>query len=76
MARQKQAAPLRREPSDFKSVMRHASKGKVDVGDDKTVHNAVAAVKEVNRESPKSVLQEQAGVTQLLVCVAGIYMSL
>lgn len=81
MARHKQTAPLRREPSDFESVNGHALSS-----DDKSVNgtssngaivnSAVAVVKEAAREPPKSQSQEQAGLTQLIICVVGIYVSL
>ena len=81
MARHKQTAPLRREPSDFENVNGHTS-----ISDDQhtdgsltngvVVESAIAVVKEAAREPPKTKSQEQAGFTQLVICVAGIYLSL
>ncbi|KAL9127504.1 MAG: hypothetical protein Q9217_003634 [Psora testacea] len=63
MARQKQTAPLRREPSDFEQYNGGPAYGRAEIG------NGV----------PKGPLppaaQEQPGLTQLIICVAGIYAS-
>lgn len=76
MARTKQAAPLRREPSDFEYERPKSSN-----------HNS----KHANGNTPKapfttsngkpkgpvpSTAKEQAGLPQLAVCVGGIYISL
>ena len=81
MARHKQAAPLRREPSDFESMNGHSSssdyKNASGTFTNGTITNgAVALVKEAAREPPKTQSQEQAGLTQLIICVVGIYVSL
>ena len=76
MARQKQAAPLRREPSDFESMNGHTSSHDQRSVNSLIANGAVAVVKEAAREPPKSASQEQAGLIQLTICVAGIYASL
>lgn len=81
MARHKQTAPLRREPSDFENVNGHISisEHKHTSGSSTNsvvVESAIAVVKEAAREPPKTQSQEQAGFTQLIICVAGIYISL
>ncbi len=81
MARHKQATPLRREPSEFENVNGHGSSSDYKSANGKHANgtimdSAVAVVNEAAREPPESQSQEQAGFTQLIICVAGIYVSL
>ena len=76
MARQKQAAPLRREPSDFESMNGHTSTADHRQANGFLADGAAAVVKKAAREPPESASQEQTGLLQLVICVAGIYASL
>lgn len=70
MARTKQASPLKREPSH--------SNGLILENDDagKTQSNGSAQLKEPIDKAAESAPAEQAGITQLIICVGGIYASL
>ncbi|KAL2053914.1 hypothetical protein ABVK25_005843 [Lepraria finkii] len=74
MARRKQAAPLQREPSDFdKGPPESPSHGwKHANGNPKSP--VVMSNGKPMRPSPAAT-QKQAGFTQLVICVAGIYAS-
>ncbi|KAG8534188.1 uncharacterized protein KY384_001032 [Bacidia gigantensis] len=63
MARQKQAAPLRREPSDFERLNSQELNGSAKVSSGAL------------RAPALSTALSQPGLTQLLICVAGIYAS-
>lgn len=81
MARHKQAAPLRREPSDFETMNGHTSgsdnkNANGILADGTLMDSAAAVVNDAARRPPKSQPQEQAGLTQLIICVGGIYVSL
>ena len=76
MARQKQAAPLRREPSDFENMNGHSSSSDYKMANGKIANGVVSAVSEAAREPPATESQKQAGLTQLVICIAGIYATL
>ena len=76
MARRKQAAPLQREPSDFdKGPPDSPSHGWKHANGNISKSPAVVSNGKPNEPFP-STSQEQAGLTQLVICVAGIYASL
>ena len=76
MARHKQVAPLRREPSDFENMNGHAPDKKQETVGELVVNGAATVVKDAAREPPKSTSEVQAGLVQLVICVGGIYASL
>ena len=76
MARHKQAAPLRREPSDFENIHRDTSSNAQKTVGERIVNSAAAVVEDAAREPPKTTSQAQAGLFQLVICVGGIYASL
>ena len=67
MARHKQTAPLRREPSNFENLHAEETNGKPKHPYDEKVRKEVPQL---------ATADSQAGLTQLVVCVAGIYASL
>lgn len=74
MARQKQATPLRREPSDFESVNGHSIEKK---GNGEAINGGASLASKPPSSTPMTAAeQKQAGITQLLICVGGIYASL
>ena len=77
MARTK-AIPLRREPSDFNQGPPETPDHGWSHKDDKANGNAIPASRSNgNSKGPSHpAFQEQAGLTQLVICVAGIYASL
>ena len=76
MARQKQNRPLQREPSDL------SQDTPASPGSRRKEANGVKqskGLKEPNghlKETVLSALPEQPGLTQLIICVGGIYASL
>ena len=68
MARQKQAAPLRREPSNFEDLNANQSNGMIKRPSEEGEMPA--------KSTSPSDLTHQSGLTQLVICVAGIYASL
>lgn len=85
MARKKQV-PLRREPSDLSKVHLDSPGGALGNGNAVANANAIlngntqkilsAAPNGRLKEIPSLGTREQPGLTQLLICVAGIYASL
>lgn len=76
MARRKQAAPLQREPSDFSQGLPDSPSHGWKHTNGKTPKSAAIASNGKPKEPNSSATQEQAGLTQLIVCIAGIYASL
>ncbi len=76
MARHKQVAPLRREPSDFENIHGQASGNDSRSVGESIMDGAATVVKDASREPPESAPQAQAGLIQLVICVGGIYASL
>lgn len=75
MARQKQAIPLQREPSDFGE----APPKSPSLSWESTNGNSQTAIS-ANGQSKGNITpaatHKQAGLTELIICVAGIYASL
>ena len=77
MARTK-AVPLRREPSDLNQGVPGNSDHNLTHIDKKANGNAIpVSLSNSNLQKPSHpASQEQAGLAQLVICVAGIYASL
>jgi len=76
MARTKQATPLQRKPSDFSQGSNESpSDGWKQSNGDSQKPKSMARNGTVKAPSPEET-PEQAGLTQLIICVAGIYASL
>ncbi|MCJ1359352.1 MAG: UDP-galactose transporter [Icmadophila ericetorum] len=71
MARTKQANPLKRTPSHSSGLIPEEN------GDaEKTQSNGFARLKEPIDKAAESAPAQEAGITQLIICVGGIYASL
>ena len=77
MARTK-AVPLRREPSDFdQGLLGAPNHGWKQMGNQANPNAVPATLSNGKSQAPSpSASQEQAGLAQLVICVAGIYASL
>ncbi|KAL8934846.1 MAG: hypothetical protein Q9211_005016, partial [Gyalolechia sp. 1 TL-2023] len=86
MARQKQAAPLQRQPSDLnkgppespgQGWKRSAENGRLsNAASNSILEKAEKALSSPRPDHPSPLhATEQAGLIQLVVCVAGIYAS-
>ena len=76
MARRKQAAPLQRQPSDFDQGPPE-SPGHGWKQSNGNSPKSEAVTSNGNAKAPLSrASQEQAGLSQLVICIAGIYASL
>ena len=76
MARSKQAAPLRREPSDLSHEIPKSPDHRLKQANG---HAAKSLSKTSNgkpKEPAPQLAQEPAGLPQLVICVGGIYISL
>ena len=75
MARQK-ANPLRREPSDFNQGPLEPPKNEGKPVNGSVIARSAGEVSEQLKEKISSTLPDQPGLTQLIICVGGIYASL
>lgn len=80
MARQKQVAPLQREPSDFSAgPPQSANRDRRNQANGKTLEKSSPEVNGNAQEPLVPILPtspNEAGFTQLIICVGGIYASL
>ena len=77
MARQKQAIPLRREPSDFENLNGHSSDANKRKVEQKPSNGLLEKPQSLSEAALTHVIEDQpAGLLQLLICVGGIYASL
>ena len=73
MARTKQAAPLRREPSDLRQEL---ARHDVKHANGNIPKNSPTKSNGKSKGADPTIIKEQAGFPQLIICVGGIYVSL